>query len=174
VLGVLLITFLIVVTPVVAGQNILARSGPIHLRSAPLSVAIPLDVDSWVMQSAADRDQLALYLQGVVFNGPPGTYYEIYVDLPAEVKNPDPGSANFVGRLTPNSQRELGSAIDSGNHIPYSIAGVVRALTQARTWNPETLTITFVPRGVVAAERGQPVRMSTVRARIGGLLIVSG
>jgi hypothetical protein len=143
----------------------------IQLRSAPVTVAIPLDSDSWAIQAAGDRGQLALDLQGVEFNGPSGLYYDIYIDLPAEVQNPGSNSPNFVGKLTPKARRELDPGSDAGTHISYSIADVVHALSKSRAWHPELLTITFVPRGLGGDNGGPPGPVSTVRARIAGLLI---
>ena len=160
-------------TPVAAGsrQKVLARSQgiPVQLRSASLTVSISLDADSWAIQAAADRDQLALDLQGVEFNGPPTAYYEIYLDLPAETRNPSPGIINFVGKLTPRMKRELTPGFDLGARVSYSVGGIVRALTKSAVWNPDVLTVTFVPRGISEINH----RASTVRARIAALQIVS-
>jgi hypothetical protein len=143
------------------------------LRAAPQSVSITLDSDSWAIEAAAERNRLALDLQGVDFNGPPGLYYEIYLDLPEGVKDPSSSSVNFVGKLMPGAQREYDPGSESGTNVPYQIDDVVRALTKSGAWNPELLTITFVPRGVVVGQSDRHGRMSTIRARIAGLVIES-
>src|SRR5262249_26510799 len=157
-----------------AGQRIRARyvGVPIQLRSAPITVSIPVQGDSWAIQAAGDRGQLALDLQDVEFNGPPEIYYDIYLDLPAEVKNPGSNSVNLIGRLTPLAERRVDPGSASGARISYSIADVVHALTISRAWNPDVMTITFVPRSLGGGQ-GITGRVSTVRARIGRLLIVS-
>jgi hypothetical protein len=167
-------TAMMIATGLAAGQKILARSvgGPIQLRSAPLTVSVPLNGDSWAIQAAGDRGQLALDLQGVEFNGPPGVYYEIYVDLPDEVQNPSPKSTHFVGKLTPRAERGFDPGSDRGNSVPYSIADVVRGLNRTKAFNPDLMTITFVPRGLETGQ-GRHARVSSVRARISGLRIVS-
>jgi hypothetical protein len=164
-----------IVTGFAAGQKILARSvgAPIQLRSAPLTVKIPLNGDSWAIQAAGDRGQLALDLQGVEFNGPPGVYYEIYLDLPGDVQNPSPKSTHFVGKLTPRAERSLDPGSAGGDNVPYSIGDVVRGLTRSKTFNPDLMTITFVPRGLETGLGSRHARVSTVRARISGLRIVS-
>src|SRR5215472_8136874 len=133
-----------------AGQRIMARyvGVPIQLRSAPITVSIPVQGDSWAIQAAGDRGQLALDLQDVEFNGPPEIYYDIYLDLPAEVKNPGSNSVNLIGRLTPLAERRVDPGSASGARISYSIADVVHALTISRAWNPDVMTITFVPRSL--------------------------
>ena len=160
---------------VAAAQKVLARhsGAAIQLRSAPLTVSIPLKGDSWAIQAAGDRGQLALELQNVEFNGPPGVYYDIYIDLPPDVQNPPPNSKHFVGKLTPMPERKLDPASGNGNHVPYSIADVVRGLNRTKTFNPDVMTITFVPRGLGTGQQGRHARVSTIRARIGGLRVMS-
>jgi hypothetical protein len=173
-IGVLLAAFAIP-AGVAAAQKVLARrsGAAIQLRSAPLTVSIPLNGDSWAVQAAGDRGQLALELQDIEFNGPPEVYYDIYIDLPADVQNPGPNSKHFVGKLTPRAERSLDPRSGNGNHVPYSIGDVVRGLTRTKTFNPDVMTITFVPRGIGTGEGGRHARVSTVRARIGGLRILS-
>jgi len=169
------VTVVAIPAAVAAGQRVLARhnGAAIQLRSAPLTVSIPLNGDSWAIQAAGYRGQLSLELQDVEFNGPPGVYYDIYINLPPDVQNPPPNSRHFVGKLTPRAERSLDPGSSNGRQVPYSIGDVVRGLTRSKTFNPDVLTVTFVPRGLGTGEEGRHGRVSTVRARISGLRILS-
>ena len=101
--------------------------------------------------TAANRT-LVLRMEGIQVDNHPGIIYEVYVGLAAGQK-PDPSSRQFVGTLsTFGAEHAHGEGLTAAWPIDAAAAAALQA-------NPDTVSVTFVPRGLFVGEREQPVRL---------------
>jgi tyrosinase len=87
-------------------------------------------------------------------------YYEIYANLPANGK-PDYQSIYYVGNLGFFLPK------DGGITKTFDLTRSIRAMRDQKVWDGSHLTITFVPRGLVNSQNGQPLPLASgVRATV--------
>jgi tyrosinase len=93
-------------------------------------------------------------------------YYEIYANLPANEK-PDYQSIYYVGNLGFFLPK------DGGITKRFDLTRSIRAMRDKKVWDGSHLTVTFVPRGLVNSQTGQPLPVQPgVRATIARVTVV--
>ena len=99
-----------------------------------------------------------------------GAYYELYVNLPAAMKDPQPTSPHFAGVLSP-----FGKPHHTENRPITTRVDVTRTVDRLRAAGlidgSASLRLTFVPRGP-QGQTGALAPPSTMRMRIGGVQLV--
>jgi Common central domain of tyrosinase/Polyphenol oxidase middle domain len=122
---------------------------PIELAAEPVSFPIELQkIQARLSQILGSKDQtLFLELDNVEAEAQPGVVWEVFVGLPAGAEA-NAKSPYFVGSLS-----LFGSGVHSEAHGEFKPAHFLyplnRALREALKTNPERLTVTFVPVGVL-------------------------
>ena len=99
-----------------------------------------------------------------------GAYYEIYVNLPAATKDPQPGSPHFAGILSP-----FGKPHHTENRPVTTRVDVTQAVNRLRAagllGSSATLRLTFVPRGP-QGQTGALAPPASMQMRIAGVQLV--
>jgi tyrosinase-like protein/polyphenol oxidase-like protein len=124
----------------------------LNLNDAALSeITVALAVPA----NAAEAPRLVLNFEGVE-GKPPEGYFEVYINLPESVKDPDYGSEHYAGNL---SFFGLGSGhSDQGHEKPrfkQIITNPLRQLFARKLLTNNNLTLTFVGRGPISPEGRQ-------------------
>jgi hypothetical protein len=142
-----------------------AEKSEVALGNQPVSVKIGLKeragaaVKRLTGADAADvpAHPIVLRLEDVTFDKQPGIYYEVYLNLPAK-EEPDVQNGRFVGNLGFFATHAAGKKGDhkttgaAKTSATFDISGVVRELARGKKWDPDQLTVTFVPRGLEDSE----------------------
>ena len=101
--------------------------------------------------TAANRT-LVLRMEGIQVDNHPGIIYEVYVGL-APGQKPDPASKQFVGTLsTFGADHAHGEGLTAAWPIDAAAAAALQG-------NADTVSVTFVPRGLFVGEREQPIQL---------------
>jgi tyrosinase len=130
--------------------------------------------------AAADAPAHAviLRLEDVTFDKQPGIYYEVYLNLPAK-EEPDFQNGRYVGNLGLFAKPHAGGKDDhkmadvARISADFDVSGVVRELAQAKKWDADQLTVTFVPRGLEDS-KGRPQKVKTeAKIKVGKITLNS-
>jgi hypothetical protein len=106
-----------------------------------------------------------LVFEGVDYD--PGTYYEIYVNLPGSPAVADPESPYFAGVIAPFVDPKHKEHV-----LRVNVRAVVDRLRAQGLLQGSALTWTFVPRGPVPPG-GKPAPPVKARMRVGRLSLVT-
>jgi tyrosinase len=153
--------------------------GVIRLGPEPAAATIKLtpEVSAAMLKAAAPGSGSALQLtiDDISHEKATAVYFEVYLNLPDDVKEPDYQSVHFVGTfaffgLKPvDRPKHLKAGTeeepDEGDRT-YFITDVVNALVAGKLWNEHELTVTSVMRGLTppAGHKGKVTR-PPVKAR---------
>lgn len=145
-----------------------AAAQPIKLAAEPVAIDLKPTDDARaevarVMGAAPGVSRLTLKIEGIDYDKRPGVYYEIYLNLPKDAKNPSASSPSYVGNLTFFGLKEAqghGGMGAASHH--YDVTGVVRALRARKEWDDKKFTVTFVMRGLIPPKKA---RAGAVKAR---------
>jgi Common central domain of tyrosinase/Polyphenol oxidase middle domain len=127
----------------IAQKTIVAEEKPTTLGPGPVRVPIRVSAKRDVLRAAATSTTrtLALRIEGIQVDAPPGVIYEVYLGLPEGQKG-DPTRPEFIGVIAPFGADHAGT---QGLTAAFPIdAAAARALQS----NPENVHLTFVPRGI--------------------------
>ncbi|MGH9643402.1 MAG: tyrosinase family protein, partial [Terriglobales bacterium] len=138
----------------------------VTLGGQPTSITVPLPASAQnTMESLAAVDnpsRLNLNIEGIQVHNPPGIVYEVHLNLSSD-DTPATDDASFVGNITffgaghhhgnsghphPGSGEESSSDSSGINHS-FDITGLVQTLREQNRWNPQQVTVTFVPVGLI-------------------------
>lgn len=152
-----------------------AEKTGVKLGTRPVSVSIGLKepakeaVKSLIDAKPADAADhaIVLRLEDVTFDKPPGIYYEVYLNLPAEEDDPEFSNGRYVGNLgffamlpvEGHDDHAMAGDVAKAAYM-FDISGLIRALSKEKDWDPDKATVTFVPRGLEDSN-GQPMEVKT-------------
>jgi hypothetical protein len=107
---------------------------------------------------------------------PPGTYYEVYLDLP-EGTTPTPASPFFIGNLSffalkPHHMLRDSPASRAGGKRVFDVTKIVSKLLTGQEWDKANASVTFVPRGLVDRE-GKPITIPAGQKATVGTISIS-
>jgi tyrosinase len=149
-----------------------AEKTGVALGTRPVSVAIALKEPAKkaverlaaAAPAAAVAHPIVLRLEDVTFDKQPGIYYEVYVNVPADQDDPDFHNGHYVGNLGFFAKFDGGhdehGADGAKATAAFDISGLVRELAAQKKWDPDRVTVTFVPRGL-EDENGHPLEVKT-------------
>ena len=122
----------------------------------------------------AGGSRIILRLSGIQFDRPPGTPYQVYVNLP-EGEDPDPHSIYFAGMLgffgLGAAQHDTGPGNERGGVRQFDITDLVARQMAAGVWTGDRPTVTLVVGGV-PEPGGQLKTNPQANARIGKIEIL--
>ncbi len=123
-----------------------------------VDIAVPENERPHISAAAAptSRQQLFLNLEGIRYDKPHGTGYEVYVNLPADATAPEANGAeveHFVGTLALFTlMPHHGPEDDAGATARYDITGLVDALRADNRWDATKVRVTLRPVQLLAAD----------------------
>lgn len=145
--------------------------GGVQLGATPGNVDVQLQQGGGrgaLTQPSAKPSRYVLQFTGI--EAGQGAYYEIYVNLPANAKDPQPTSPHFAGILSPFGKPHHTEARPVTTRVDVTRT-VERLRTAGLLGASPTLKLTFVPRGP-QGQAGALTPPSTMRMRIGGVQLV--
>jgi tyrosinase len=140
----------------------------VDLGTEPTTVPLKLPAPnkplfSSVLTARTRPERIYLHVEGLQVTQHPGVIYEVYVNLPPGTTDPDPEGPNHVGNLTffgfkRNQMRmHRGARMAAGTpQQSFDITDVVRGQQDRGAFDPNNISVTFVPRGTDEAEGGRP------------------
>ncbi len=103
---------------------------------------------------AAKEKRMVLNLEKITYEKIPTGFYEVYLNLPNDIKNPDYKSEFYVGNIG-----FFGKADDSshghhsdGKNINFEITKLIGTQMRSGAWDSNNLNLTFFLRGMVAPD----------------------
>jgi hypothetical protein len=153
----------------------------IQLSNAPVTVSLPLSEAAATQLKAmiapgAER-KIVLQLEDIQSDKPAGIHYEVYLNLP-QGEEPNFQSANYVGTLSffglkPPSMAGHGQGADMTQKVmrDYDVTKVVRELITRSSWNPNEMSVTFVPGGLVGRDGKQLPMTPGIRGTFGKITL---
>lgn len=149
--------------PSVKTLAVTATDSGIKLADEPVTVSLPLQETAATqlktMAAQATLDQkIILQLDNIQYEGAPGHYYEVYLNLP-QGQPANPESPYFVGTLSffalkPHHMAgHAGGAAAPDIKRDYDVTNIVRGLSQSGGLNEKEVSVTLVPRGAVDADQ---------------------
>jgi len=142
--------------PLPAPQSLTQAQQPIQLGAKPVQVALPVSDEGKRILATWSRGEsgghINLVLDDIQVQGTPRVAYEVYINLPTDVRNPEYTGPNFVGavNLFGPSSRDMHAAKPESQIIPLSL--VYLRLREAERWSDDTVRVTFMPRGLTEGE----------------------
>ena len=100
-------------------------------------------------RGAADAERVYLTVEGIEGDRDPGVTYAVYVNLPDDAdldEDPESHHAGNVSFFGIEATRQVDT--DPGGHPlarSFDITGLVSELRDADSWDPDAVTVTFVP-----------------------------
>ena len=144
---------------------------------AHLALKIPPESSAKIDRLLADNEHahaIVLNLRDVEYGGNPGSYYEVYINLPWPWREPpDFHCIYYIGNLSLFLPRKA----DHPNHKPglvsFDLTRLIQALKDQKAWTPGELTVTLVPT-IPIPPPGEKTRETKVgvRATIGSIELV--
>jgi tyrosinase len=145
----------------------------LRLGAGPAVVRMPVGAES---KRALERfhaggqeggTQITLVLEDIRLEQPPEVFYEVYVNLPSSVRNPEYTSPHYVGNID-----FFGPGAEQGHHkMPFrrtlSLLPAYVRLRAAGRWSDEGIHLTFVPRGPTEGEVPERLLRQRPQATIG-------
>lgn len=113
---------------------------PVILGAARVNVPVPVPEKGRAAMAESlksDLDRLVLQLNGVQYDAPVGVTYLLFLNLPADARNPDHTHPNFIGTLGffgSTHHADKGSNLAAGVSEEYDVTRVVRRLGLAGDW----------------------------------------
>jgi tyrosinase len=162
-------------------QRILATNTDGRVKFSSKSITVALDIGKEAQNELAGAllpgsgASVLLNIEEVVVEKEMGTYFEVYLNLPRDVKEPDYQSAHYLGNLVfvgLKPQSLIGHKVE-GDQQPnaatrtYNITDVVPSLKARKLWNENQLTVTFVMRGLVPPKGMTAYQIPEPKARFG-------
>jgi tyrosinase len=134
-------------------KAVATKQGRVVLGDQPVTVSVELGTEAkTALTAAAGGQTYLLSIEGISYSKQPGVHYEVYLNLPAGLREPDPEGIHYVGNL---SFFALRPAEGRGSHAAHAdvkqtfdITEVVRNLRAKNLWNEDRLSVTFVARGL--------------------------
>jgi len=126
----------------------------------------------------ADREKphaVVLNLNGVEFQGNPGSYYEVYINLPWPFReSPDFHCIYYVGNLSLFLPRKAGHAAHKTGMVSFDLTRLIQTMKEEKAWSGKELTVTFVPQEPIPPE-GEKQREAKpgVRATVESISLVA-
>ena len=170
-------------------MELLAASTSTELTGSPVTVSLPIEhAESRSLAAAIDDaapDRISLDVEGIETERNPGIVYQLFLNAPESTAAADSTqqTENFVGHVSffganHTMEDDAGHQGPPGPRHTYDVTGLVHQLQAQGRWDPNHVTVTFVPLGLLppvseAATRGvaepaPPVSQSPVRiARVG-------
>ncbi len=159
-------------------KTIATRQANVVLGERPVCVGMALGsaAKSALNSAAASDSTYILSVEGITYTRQPGVHFEVYIDLPAGIGDPDWNGVHYIGNLSffkTQSHRIGGShtAHDNANQT-FDITEVVRNLRARNLWNENRLSVTFVARGLdnLDGTRQKPIVLA--RPKFTGISLV--
>jgi hypothetical protein len=160
----------------------LAVSAESKVRLATEPVHIELKLSSGaagkIDRMLADREKahsVILNLNGVEYQGNPGSYYEVYINLPWPLREPpDFHCIYYVGNLGLFLPR---LATHSGHKpaiVSFDLTRFIQTLKEQKAWTGDELTVTFVPQQPIPPEGEKPKEVKPgVRATVENITLLA-
>jgi tyrosinase len=128
------------------------QPGPVRLGGRPVQITIPVSPEAKaalrnLTTPSGTAGHLNLVLGDIRIEGRPRVVYEMYLNLPADARNADYASPNFVGMVNlfgPGA--DTAHARPEDQIVPLTLA--MLRLRANKTWSDDTVRVTFIPRGV--------------------------
>lgn len=139
------------VSPGAPQQLTVSTPAKVELGTEPSHVELNLSRESsaTIDRLMADREtphSVVLNLEGVEFAGNPGSYYEVYLNLPWPWRNgpPDFHCLYFIGNLSLFVPRVAGHSSHKPGMVSFDLTKLIQTLKQEKAWTGDQLTVTFV------------------------------
>ena len=152
----------------------------VELAAEPVHIELKLsaDAESKIDRMLADREKphaVVLNLNGVEFQGNPGSYYEVYINLPWPFREPpDFHCIYYVGNLSLFLPRKAGHAAHKTGMASFDLTRLIQTMKEEKAWSGKELTVTFVPQEPIPPE-GEKQREAKpgVRATVESVSLVA-
>jgi tyrosinase len=149
------------------------QAGPITLAAKPVQVRLPFDATlkrqfAVIGSDAKAGRRIKLVVDDVRLLQNPMIYYEIYVDLPADVREAVYTSPLYIGNLD-----FFTSARPDHNRISrdFDLVMPFVNLSSMKRWLPDRLEVTFVPKSFAEADDPARALRGRPQATIGRVLV---
>lgn len=153
-------------------QPIAQSQDTVRLGSSVVRITLPISEEGKRILSALPRDadvggRINLVLEDIHVEGTPRVAYEIFIDLPQEEPIPMYTSSHYAGNVN------LFGPAPGAEHpqkaepqvVPLSL--VFLRLTEAKLWSLDSVSVTFVPRGLTEGQNPARVLRQSIQVTIG-------
>jgi hypothetical protein len=152
----------------------------VQLATEPVRVELKLSPDATakIDRLLGDREKahsVVLNLNGVDFPGNPGSYYEVYINLPWPWREPpDFHCFYYVGNLSLFLPRRATHEGHKPATVSFDLTRFIQTLKQQKAWTGDQLTVTFVLQRPIPPEGEKPREMKPgVRATVENITLVA-
>ena len=152
----------------VSATNVELGDTPVSARLAPLTTAAPRFAK--VAADLSTSERITLHLDDIQYDRSPGHFFEVYVNLPDDVSEPNFQSPHYVGNLATFALKHRhGGAADPSHPMPsasqtFDITATARALKAFGRWSDRgDLTVTLVARRAEMAGGKTPLTKKFAR-----------
>lgn len=154
-----------------------ATEDPVELTGGTKRVALSVGEPSGPARRRGGGEPARVYLtvEGIVGERNPDVTYAVYLNLPDDADIDEEPESHYAGNVSFFGIERTGRVdTDPGGHgmaRSFDITGLVSELRDADSWDPDEVTVTFVPlrrgargrRGAADAERqGPPVKVGRI------------
>ena len=127
----------------------------IELGTQPLRV--PLE---GTPPACGEGSRIVLTLHGIDYDQNPGVYYEVYLNLPEDERQPDAQSLHYVGNLSFHGLKAAAAAQGQEATQDFDVTPTVRALQARQRWEGRQASVTFVMSGLLHPRTQEPLPAS--------------
>jgi tyrosinase len=153
-------------------QPIAQSQDTVRLGSSVVRITLPISEEGKRILSALPRDadvggRINLVFEDIHVEGTPRVAYEIFIDLPQEVPIPMYTSSHYAGNVN------LFGPAPGAEHpqkaepqvVPLSL--VFLRLSEAKRWSLDSVSVTFVPRGLTEGQNPARILRQSIQVTIG-------
>ena len=148
----------------------------VRLGGRQTTVSLAISAEGRRILTALPRDPQAggrinIVLENIQVEGTPRVLYEIYVNLPADMRNPVYTSPHYVGNVNLFGPSPRGAHAEKRQPqiVPLSLAYL--RLRDANLWSDDSVRVTFVPRGLVDGQNPAQLLGERTQATIGRVTV---
>jgi hypothetical protein len=152
----------------------------VELSGEPVHIELKLtpEASTKIDRLLADREKshsVVLNLNGVDFPENPGSYYEVYINLPWPLREPpDFHCIYYIGNLSLFVPRLATHDKHDGRMVSFDLTRLIQTMKEQKAWTGKELSITFVPQRPIPPEGEKPRAMKPgVHATVESITLVA-
>jgi tyrosinase len=142
---------------------------PVKLGGRPVQTTLPVSAEGRRRLESLLRDTQAggrinLVLENIQVEGSPAVAFEMYINLPADARNPEYTDPHYVGNVNLFGPSPRGAHGEKRENQIVPLTLTYLRLREAKQWADDSVRVTFVPRGVT--ERTDPAKVLGARTPV--------
>jgi hypothetical protein len=168
------------ITPGPPEKLAVSSESKVELATEPVHIQLKMSSDAAgkIDRMLADREKahsVVLNLNGVEYQGNPGSYYEVYINLPWPLREPpDFHCIYYVGNLALFLPRRADHEGHKPGIVSFDLTRLIQTMKEQKSWTGDELTVTFVPQQPIppAGEKPREVKPG-IRATVESITLVA-